>query len=170
MLDGDRPRAFRFPVCCPYSSVDVAIVGMVEGVRRDSLCGRVVIDLGRLRGSTVYDCWYPLHRDRHGGATLHRAGGSTSGAKHGAIRLRFSVVWTGDRLRLLSYAKYPLPLFAVPIKTKRALRHASFALQGQQHNPARFDWRVFLAHAHGECSSHALAPFVSSPASKLLPP
>ena len=142
----DKPRACRFPICCPYSNLDVAIIGLVEGVRRDDLCGRVVVDLGVLRGRTVYDCWYPLHRDRHGGATLHRASGSTANAKRGSVRLRFSVRWSHDRLRLLRYPNWPPPLFALPCKTRRALRHCAFAVQGQHYNPARFDWRVFESH------------------------
>ena len=61
------------------------------------------------------------------------------------VRLRFSVAWTHERARLLSYPKKP-PTFVVPFKSRKQMRNASFAVQGKTGNPANFNWKAFNAH------------------------
>lgn len=62
----DAPRAFEFPVRCPYSNLYVGILDHddVESAftQSDGLVGRVVLELGSLFANTVYDTWMPLQR------------------------------------------------------------------------------------------------------------
>ena len=129
----DKPRAFRFPVTCPYSAVNVAVNDEDEGLLPDDPLGRVILDLSQINGRTVYDAWYDLQYGFH-----ERAKG-----KRGAIRLRFSVEWE-ERARLLAYPQPP-PTFVVPFRSRKALRDATFAVKGRLANPATFDWTVFTA-------------------------
>ena len=82
----EAPRAFQFPVACPYSTVDVALNDEDEGLLPDDALGRVVIDLSQIRGRTVYDCWFDL-----------QYGIARTKGKRGAVRLRYSVEWFSDR-------------------------------------------------------------------------
>ena len=130
----ESPRAFRFPVTCPYSLLHVAFAD--EDRNKDDPIGRVVIDLGQLNQRTVYDSWYPLqfgHLKRHA-------------RKLGVARLRLSLVWRSDRVRLMSFLM-PMPCFVVPFKTKSvrgprrppllvAMRSYRLTRAARQHLPA----------------------------------
>jgi hypothetical protein len=125
----DSPRAVAFPVICPYSSVYVAINDSdANPFQADKPIGRVSIDLSQLKGRTVYDAWFALQFDQNAPQRLI--------GRRGAVRLRFSVVWNHDRVRLLAYPQKP-PTFIVPIRSRKAMRSASFAVHGQIKCPSR---------------------------------
>ena len=134
----DTPRAMRFPVTCPYSTVDIAIndEDLNHLSAGDYALGRVVVDLSQMRGRTIYDCWYPLQMDSHKGQ--HRSNPRS-------VRLRFSVQWRSDRLRMASYPRPP-PTFVVPFLTSKALRNSIFAVKGKNKNPGQFDYHTFRSH------------------------
>lgn len=130
----DAPRAFRFPVLCPFSTIDIAVMD-TDDTSDDDPIGHTCIDLSQIGGQTVYDVWAPLQfselRPNHG--------------ERGSLRLRYSVVWREDRLRLLHYPKLA-PTFVVPFRSARDLRNSVFAVHGRNLNPAQFRWRALKAH------------------------
>ena len=130
----EAPRAFRFPVTCPYSELNVAVNDEDEGLLPDDALGRVIIDLSQICARTVFDCWYDLEYSMIGRAKGRR----------GTIRLRYSVEWHDERLRLLEYPRPP-PSYAVPFRSKKAMGDAKFAVQGRFANPARFDSNYFAS-------------------------
>jgi len=130
----ESPRAFRFPVSCPYSLLHIAVMDDDRGT--DDPVGRVVVDLGQLCQRTVYDGWWPLQygiRKRH----AH---------KRGLLRLRLSVAWRSDRIRLLSFFKPP-PTFVVPFIKSTWMKESQFALRGRR-DPTRFKWSLFKSYCH----------------------
>lgn len=131
----DVPRAFRFPIRCPYATCDIALLDSDADPFADDGIGRVCLDLSLMQGRTTYDCWFALQYD-------HRM---KARGKRGSVRLRFSVVWHSDRLRVLRYPR-PAPSFAVPFKTRKQMRNAAFAVQGRAGNPAAFQWHIFNTH------------------------
>ena len=131
----DSPRAFKLPIVCPFSTVSIAVNDEDEGMPADTWVGRTDIDLSQLHGRTLYDAWFDLQTN-----TQRRPNGS-----RGSIRLRYSVEWKQDRLRLLGYLR-PSVTFAVPFLTQKPLRNAAFAVKGKSKDPARFDSRTFAAH------------------------
>ena len=75
----DSARAFKFPVTCPYSSVDVAINDSdADPFNPDDGLGRVCIDLSQFTARTIYDAWFALQYDNH----------SKTNGKKGWVRLR----------------------------------------------------------------------------------
>ena len=132
----EAPRAFRMSITCPYSTIGIAVNDEDEGpLNADDPLGRAVLDLSQLHGRTSYDAWYDLQY-----GDTKRATGS-----RGRLRLRFSVVWRAERLRLLAYTELPPPTFAVSFNTRKFLTSSSFAVQGKHKNPAKFDSAVMTA-------------------------
>ncbi len=129
----DSPRAFRLPITCPYSVINVAVNDEDEGLAPDDPLGRVLLDLSQMHGRTVYDCWLHLQYGFHA-----RAKG-----KRGSIRLRYHMDWLDERARLLAYPELPPPTFVINFKSRKALRNSLFAVQGRHRNPGDFSWRVF---------------------------
>ena len=109
---GDAPRAFRFPVRSPYSCV---YVGMKDSTTRTPTTTSVASSSSLDPSRTVYYVWLLLQRRNY----------MPPGLK-GAIRLRYSVVFYSDRVRL---TKYLLPTssattFYVPFVSEEAMRDA----------------------------------------------
>jgi hypothetical protein len=126
------PRAFKFPLTCPFSICYVALKDEDRGAHDD--IGRVALELGGLRQRTVYDCWFPLQYGQ-----LRRHAG-----KRGSIRLRFSVNFTDERRRLLQYLQ-PFPTFSVPFVDADARMNSAFAYRGK-YSARRFRWALFDSH------------------------
>ena len=123
----NSPRAFRFPVTCPYSIFYVCINDEDRG--SDDGLGRVVVSLTSLRAHTLYDTWFPLQF----GTLKYHVG------RRGYVRLRFSLEFHSPRTRLLSYLK-PHPSFVVPFYHEET--DAAFAYRGRF--PAhKFKWAIF---------------------------
>ena len=95
----DAPRAFRFPIQCPYSSIDIAMNDEDIGAAVDDSIGRICIDLSQVNGRTVYDEWFPLQYCRLRREVGHR----------GSLRVRYSVLWYEDRMRALAAPTIPGP-------------------------------------------------------------
>ena len=135
------PRAFKFDITCPYSSIFVSINDDDHGT--DDGIGRVVLSLPSFRSHTIYDNWFPL---QYGVLKKHTS-------RRGAVRLRFSVTFASDQLRLMSYLK-PIPTFSVPFTSREAKLDSAFAYRGR-YNPHDFNSVVFNAHI-AEIKQHLL--------------
>jgi hypothetical protein len=92
-------RAFRFPVHHSYSTLCVALVESDTHERAgllshffdsDDHIGRVVIRLGTLYESTVYDSWFALDDTQKARSAIP----DTKSAAGAALRLRYSVTFT----------------------------------------------------------------------------
>ena len=138
----NSPRAFRFPVTCPYSIFYVCINDEDRG--SDDGLGRVVVSLTSLRAHTLYDTWFPLQF----GTLKYHVG------RRGYVRLRFSLEFHSPRTRLLSYLK-PHPSFVVPFYHEET--DAAFAYRGRF--PAhKFKWAIFSSVRRGLDPSDLLRP------------
>ena len=88
----DVARAFRFPITCSYSSINVTINDkLADPVNPDNCLGRLRIDLGSVLSRTIYDCWYELlapSADYNGKTSI------------GSVRLRYSVTWKGGKISI----------------------------------------------------------------------
>ena len=114
----DDPRGFMFPITCPYSAVYLAVKDKDPHWSDD--IGRVAINLGLLRARVVYDAWFPLQSNvlvRHKG-------------RRGKLRVRFSVEFANERLRLTRYLT-PQPTFYAPFDDEAGRGDASFAYHGR---------------------------------------
>ena len=113
----DVARAFRFPITCSYSSINVTINDkLADPVNPDNCLGRLRIDLGSVLSRTIYDCWYELlapSADYNGKTSI------------GSVRLRYSVTWKGERYRLTHYFRPPPTYFVVPVCSLRVSNSAS---------------------------------------------
>ena len=137
-----QPRAFRFPITCPYSTVFIGVNDEDRG--KDDGLGRVVVSLTSLRAHTLYDTWFPLQF----GTLKYHVG------RRGYVRLRFSLEFHSPRTRLLSYLK-PHPSFVVPFYHEET--DAAFAYRGRF--PAhKFKWAIFSSVRRGLDPSDLLRP------------
>ena len=129
----DVPRAFKFPITCPYSVIFVAV--MDGDPIKDDPIGRVMIELGTLRANTVYDCVFAL---QYGPFTKHSG-------KRGLVRLRYSITFKSGRSRILHYLSWPPPAFLVPIPEDRCRKVVSFAYRGR-YPSHKFRYSLLNAH------------------------
>ena len=129
----DVPRAFKFPITCPYSVIFVAV--MDDDTIKDDPIGRVMIELGTLRANTVYDCVFAL---QYGPFTKHSG-------KRGLVRLRYSITFKSGRSRILHYLSWPPPAFLVPIPEDRCRKVVSFAYRGR-YPSHKFRYSLLNAH------------------------
>lgn len=106
-------RAFSLPVFCPYAKAYCAVLD--ENAVKDTPMGRVVLELGPLRSGTVYDTWLNL---RFGSLRQGEEEG-----KHGRLRLRYALVLSSPRARVLAYAKVRRILDSNRPRTQRPLRN-----------------------------------------------
>jgi len=95
----EAPRAFRLPIRHPHSTLYVALfdddqldtpLGALT-LKDDDPIGRVLLQISTLRPATLIDAWWPLQ---------HKPCGERLGVR-GAVRLRLSVEWFGERTLLL---------------------------------------------------------------------
>jgi len=162
--DKDSFRAFKFGVRKPYSVLYIAINdydggrssekfnvserGASEGgealesegstrlgINADDPIGRVAIQLGRLVSGCEYDCWYEL-----GLGAIERPDG-----KLGRLRVRVSVTFKSERVRVLAYVDSPPPTFIVPFHKKKYRASANFAKRGLLANES-YDWDVLQVY------------------------
>ena len=127
------PRAFKFPVHCPFSALYVAIMDENHRTTDDGL-GRVVVPLSSLRAGTTYDAWFPLQY-----GTLRR-----HVRQYGTVRLRLSLTFYDTRARLISYFKPP-PQFCVPFINRAVRADCAFAHQGR-FPPELYNFVVLESH------------------------
>ena len=128
-------RAFRFPVRRAYSRLFVALkdddAGELAGVAignlgcnaqptEDDDLGRVCLQLSDLIAGVCYDAWFPLQHE----VLRHHS------TAYGRVRLRYSVTFHSERLRLLSYS-LPTTIFTVPLVHGRHATAIKYAHQGQ---------------------------------------
>ena len=145
----EAPRAFRLPIRHPHSTLYVALfdddqldtpLGALT-LKDDDPVGRVLLQISTLRPATVIDAWWPLQ---------HKPCGERLGVR-GAVRLRLSVDWFGERTLLLHpvtrlYRSLRNPNEAesgaqLRLRHRRAEQATLYALYGAQ--PERqYSWAV----------------------------
>lgn len=134
-------RAFRLPVRTPHSVLYIALIDddgdaanlegdpfVERGVhritsaigRRDQPIGRVAIALASLTSGVEYDSWHRLTYSRI----------DPPDAKYGLVRLRYSVTFVSERLRLLRYLAARPMVHIVPLHNRTYRRWAAFAQEG----------------------------------------
>ena len=133
----DEPRAFKFPIIYGFSTINIAINDQdAQPIMADATLGRVSIGLGQLLSRTTYDCWFGLQAGGEGKPRISK----------GLVRLRFSVTWRDERLRIASYTRPPPKYFVVPFLKRKHMRSAIIAARGHSGNPNAFSWRAFNAN------------------------
>ena len=134
MRQAHDARAARFPIHSVYSPL---FVGLFDAdfavINADDPLGRVVIDLRTLHPNTAYDAWLPL-----------RMSALSADPKYGHVRLRYSVCWTSDPFRALSYLTAPQPTMAL-LSSRADSKCATFAAAGAP-SDTRYQWKVLQGH------------------------
>ena len=106
-----------------------------SGFNPDDTIGRVAIQLGRLVGGCEYDSWFPL-----GLGAIDEPNGSK-----GHVRLRFSVTFKSERVRMLQYLQGAPPTHIVPLHKSSYRVNARFAKRGQLASEA-YDWDILMVY------------------------
>ena len=132
-----EPRAFRFPITCPYAMLYVGVKDEDKALADDDV-GRVTLELPSYHARTVYDSWYPLQY----GYKKHKE-------RYGSLRLRFSVVFARDAHRVVKYIQ-PIPTFVIPFVDTRARYNSAFAYRGK----AGASRRRFRFSTFQRCTPH----------------
>jgi len=151
-------RAFRFPVHHSYSTLCVALVESDTHERAgllshffdsDDHIGRVVIRLGTLYESTVYDSWFALNDIQKARSAIP----DTKSAAGAALRLRYSVTFTTERHRMYSYlgtspsleAEHELAFHASQRRSVEYEQAARYALFGRTQIGV-YKWETLMGH------------------------
>lgn len=128
----------------------VVTLGMSES---DDNIGRAVLPLASIVADTEYDVWLPLHKI----STLRDVG------HRGHVHLRYSVTFTSERARLLSYpltaASVVTEPFVLPFTDRGAMEAARFAISGDEADKS-YNWNLLQSHVD-ELQAH-LGWFIDS--------
>jgi len=100
----------------------------------DDAIGRVAVQLGRLVSGCEYDCWFQL-----GLGAISAPDGSL-----GHVRLRFSLTFKSERMRMLAYIHTP-PVHALPFHKAAKRKLARFSKHGKLASE-KYDWDVLMSY------------------------
>lgn len=146
MWPHESRRACVFPLHHAYLQLYVGVfdVRVRNNKDNDVFCGRVVLDIARLRSDTEYDVTFPL---RASAFVYDRR-------KRGVIRLRFSLHWFSERAAICSYFKSPktasknIPLHegfpTIPCGDPKTFRNVAITVYGQD-LPGKYSKAAFRA-------------------------
>jgi len=110
-------RAFNFSIQHPSSLLFLGVFDY-DAIGDNTPVGRIVVDLSKFRGNTVYLLQYKLHSDPN------------KNDERGLLTIRLSIEWDSEKKALLKSFSAP-PKFRVNVADHKAFRMVRYLCRGK---------------------------------------